>query len=121
MDIDSTKSEISEIRATPTVHTLVTHLSSVTQVVEGLQRDVAASEAKREAKAVKSRIQKGKDEKRDKAEQKERREVTQNVDKEEAEANRRKDKEEAEERNKIARKEVEDRINKVNKRSIEQT
>ena len=67
-----------------------------------------------------SRIQRGKDEKRDRSEQEERREETRRTDKEEVKANRRKDKEEAEERNKIVQKEVYDRIDEANKRAIEQ-
>ena len=40
MDISSTKSEILEISATSTIHTLATYLSSVTHAVEGLQREI---------------------------------------------------------------------------------
>ena len=71
MEKASTKSKILEISTTPTIHTLVTHLSSATQVVEVLQRDLTATEAnraKREVHAVKSQIQRGKDLKRDRAE-----------------------------------------------------
>ena len=86
MDIASTKSEISEISATPTIHTLATILSTVTQAVEGLQSDLKATEenrAKREVKAIKSRIQKGNDEKKERAEEEQRREVIRKVDKDE--------------------------------------
>ena len=95
----------------------------MTQALERLQNDLATTErnrSKREAKAVKLRIQREKDEKRDRAEQEERREETRKVDKEKAKTNRRKDKGEAEECNIIAQKEVENRIDEANKRPIEQ-
>ena len=94
MKIASTKSEILKISTTQKIHTLMTNLSTVIQATEGLQNDLATTEAnraKREAKAVKFRIPRKKDEKRDRVEQEEKREEIRKTDKEEAETNQRKD------------------------------
>ena len=77
IEINSTKSVILEISATQTIHTLANQMSMVTQAIERLQNKLAATErkrSKREVKAVKLRIQRENNEKRDKAEQEERRE-----------------------------------------------
>ena len=124
MGIASTKSEISEISAPPTIQIIAIILSTVTQAVEEMKNDLKATEqnrAKREVKAIKSRIQRGKVEKKERAEEEKRREVIQKADKKRAAAIRRKDKEEAEESNKIARKEIQHRIDEANKRQMEQT
>ena len=59
MDTDLTKSEISEISASPTIQTLVTVLSTVTKAVEEMESDLKATDdtrMERETKATKSRI-----------------------------------------------------------------
>ena len=60
MNVASTKSEISEISVSPTIQTIATILSTVTQAVEGMKNDLIAIEenrTKRKVKAIKSRIQ----------------------------------------------------------------
>ena len=74
MDIASSKSEISKISASPTIQTITTILSTVTQAVEGMKNDLKATDEnrmKREAKAIKSRIQREKVEKKTEQKRKE--------------------------------------------------
>ena len=67
MDTDSTRSEISGISASPTIQTIATILSTMTQAEEGMKNNLKATKengAKREVKATKSQIQRGKVEKK---------------------------------------------------------
>ena len=83
--------------------TLVSHMTTMTDAMEGMQSNMEKSErkrAQRELKAVEAQIQR-----------EVRIEEIRKVDKAEAEENRRKDKEEAEKRDMIAQKKADDRTN----------
>ena len=102
MDTGSTKSEISEISASPTIQILATAVSAMTEVVEGIKSVLKATDddrKKREEKATKSRIQREKVEEKDRADKRK-------EDKKEAKTIQRKDKAEVEERIKVEEKET---------------
>ena len=56
MKIASTKSEISKISATQTIHTLTTQISTMTQALEGLQNNLATTGRKKNRKEKQKQV-----------------------------------------------------------------